>query len=174
MTFCPEWLVGSPALKTSNAFHFWIYLVVSALPLFPANVTGIMCRFSLSVPAQFMNVLYVPRLSPLPSRIDPGTERISSCVVLPVWLMFDAYTHIARSPPRRRVCALGKQVKLRHQFKRSSHMHASMVCCFHFISSHCYRLSAVLSFLRRCQDSSSRFNMRARNFPEALRCVRDK
>jgi len=51
MTFCPEWLIGSPALNTSNALHFWVYLV-------------------------FMNVLWV---------------------ALPVWLMFDAYTHITRS-----------------------------------------------------------------------------
>ncbi|KAH9950655.1 Emopamil-binding protein [Amylocystis lapponica] len=27
MTFCPEWLTGSPNLNTSNVLHFWIYLV---------------------------------------------------------------------------------------------------------------------------------------------------
>jgi len=63
MTFCPEWLIGSPALNTSNVLHFWVYLV-------------------------FMNVLWV---------------------VLPVWLMFDAYTHIARSL---RVAQAGKQRKV--------------------------------------------------------------
>jgi hypothetical protein len=26
MTFCPEWLTGSPNLNTSNALHLWIYL----------------------------------------------------------------------------------------------------------------------------------------------------
>ncbi|KJE94073.1 ebpl protein [Capsaspora owczarzaki ATCC 30864] len=26
MTFCPEWLVGSPALNTSNPLHLWVYL----------------------------------------------------------------------------------------------------------------------------------------------------
>ncbi|OSX59878.1 hypothetical protein POSPLADRAFT_1059166 [Postia placenta MAD-698-R-SB12] len=28
MTFCPEWLTGSQYLNTSNAFHFWVYLVL--------------------------------------------------------------------------------------------------------------------------------------------------
>ncbi|CAH1245175.1 EBPL [Branchiostoma lanceolatum] len=27
MTFCPEWLTGSPSLDTSNALYLWIYLV---------------------------------------------------------------------------------------------------------------------------------------------------
>ncbi|EIM85774.1 Emopamil-binding protein [Stereum hirsutum FP-91666 SS1] len=27
MTFCPEWLTGSPNLNTSNALHLWVYLV---------------------------------------------------------------------------------------------------------------------------------------------------
>ena len=31
MTFCPEWLTGSPNLDTSNALFFWVYLVVSFL-----------------------------------------------------------------------------------------------------------------------------------------------
>ncbi|KAI0057795.1 Emopamil-binding protein [Artomyces pyxidatus] len=26
MTFCPEWLVGSPSLDTSNALYLWVYL----------------------------------------------------------------------------------------------------------------------------------------------------
>ena len=30
MTFCPEWLTGSPNLDTSSAWSFWIYLVVRA------------------------------------------------------------------------------------------------------------------------------------------------
>ena len=30
MTFCPEWLTGSPSLDTSNVLFFWVYLVVSA------------------------------------------------------------------------------------------------------------------------------------------------
>jgi len=29
MTFCPEWLTGSPNLNTSNALHLWVYLFVS-------------------------------------------------------------------------------------------------------------------------------------------------
>ncbi|KAM7444382.1 hypothetical protein ABFA07_007048 [Porites harrisoni] len=27
MTFCPEWLVGSPSLDTSFRLYFWLYLV---------------------------------------------------------------------------------------------------------------------------------------------------
>lgn len=27
MTFCPEWLTGSQALKTDNVLHLWVYLV---------------------------------------------------------------------------------------------------------------------------------------------------
>ena len=26
MTFCPEWLVGSPNLDTSNFMYLWLYL----------------------------------------------------------------------------------------------------------------------------------------------------
>jgi hypothetical protein len=29
MTFCPEWLTGSPSLDTSNPLYLWVYLVVS-------------------------------------------------------------------------------------------------------------------------------------------------
>jgi hypothetical protein len=28
MTFCPEWLTGSPNLDTSNPLYLWVYLVV--------------------------------------------------------------------------------------------------------------------------------------------------
>ena len=31
MTFCPEWLIGSPALDTSNALYLWVYLFVSTI-----------------------------------------------------------------------------------------------------------------------------------------------
>lgn len=31
MTFCPEWLIGSPALDTSNALYLWVYLFVSII-----------------------------------------------------------------------------------------------------------------------------------------------
>lgn len=27
MTFCPEWLVGSPSLRTDNILYAWVYLV---------------------------------------------------------------------------------------------------------------------------------------------------
>ncbi|KAI0301182.1 Emopamil-binding protein [Multifurca ochricompacta] len=51
MTFCPEWLIGSPSLDTSNPLFLWVYLI-------------------------FMNSIWV---------------------VIPVWLMYDSYTHIASS-----------------------------------------------------------------------------
>jgi len=31
MTFCPEWLTGSPNLNTSNVLHLWVYLVLMNL-----------------------------------------------------------------------------------------------------------------------------------------------
>lgn len=27
MTFCPDWLIGSPHLNTSNGLYLWVYLV---------------------------------------------------------------------------------------------------------------------------------------------------
>jgi len=62
MTFCPEWLTGSPSLDTSNVLFFWVYLV-------------------------FMNVLWV---------------------VIPLWLMYDSYTHIANSLRSAQAGKLGK------------------------------------------------------------------
>ena len=35
MTFCPEWLTGSPNLNTSNALYLWVYLVVRLNLFFP-------------------------------------------------------------------------------------------------------------------------------------------
>jgi len=49
ITFCPEWLTGSPNLNTSNALYLWIYLFL-------------------------MNTIWV---------------------VVPLWLMFDSYSHIS-------------------------------------------------------------------------------
>ncbi|KAI0699313.1 Emopamil-binding protein [Cerioporus squamosus] len=51
MTFCPEWLTGSPNLETGNFLYLWVYLF-------------------------FMNVIWV---------------------VIPLWLMYDSYGHIAKS-----------------------------------------------------------------------------
>ncbi|THH01913.1 hypothetical protein EW026_g877 [Hermanssonia centrifuga] len=51
MTFCPEWLTGSPNLVTSNPFYLWVYLTL-------------------------MNVIWV---------------------VVPLGLMVDSYSHIAKS-----------------------------------------------------------------------------
>jgi len=49
MTFCPEWLTGSPNLNTSNPLYLWVYLAL-------------------------MNLIWV---------------------FIPLWLMFDSYTHVA-------------------------------------------------------------------------------
>jgi hypothetical protein len=38
MTFCPEWLTGSPNLNTSNALHLWVYLVVCPANSLPSLV----------------------------------------------------------------------------------------------------------------------------------------
>ncbi|KAI0248624.1 Emopamil-binding protein [Lactifluus subvellereus] len=62
MTFCPEWLTGSPSLNTSNPLFLWVYLF-------------------------FMNVIWV---------------------VLPVWLMYDSYIHIAGSLRSAQASKLGK------------------------------------------------------------------
>jgi len=51
MTFCPEWLTGSPNLETSNFLFLWVYLFL-------------------------MNVIWV---------------------VIPAWLLYDSYGHIASS-----------------------------------------------------------------------------
>jgi len=51
MTFCPEWLTGSPNLNTSNALHLWVYLVC-------------------------MNSIWA---------------------VIPLWMMYNSYSHIAGS-----------------------------------------------------------------------------
>ena len=39
MTFCPEWVIGSPNLDTSKVWNFWVYVVVrimSVSPLVPS------------------------------------------------------------------------------------------------------------------------------------------
>ena len=40
MTFCPEWLTGSPNLDTSNPLYFYVYLIVSFLQ-FPILMTAL-------------------------------------------------------------------------------------------------------------------------------------
>ena len=37
MTFCPEWLTGSPNLNTSNALYLWVYLLVRLYFFFPVT-----------------------------------------------------------------------------------------------------------------------------------------
>jgi hypothetical protein len=100
MTFCPEWLIGSPALNTSNALYLWVYLVVSILPpraffAFPFSSPWMLMLTNLqSFDLQFMNIMWVS-FSFLHAMFDCG--RFPSWVIIPVWLMFDAYGHIASS-----------------------------------------------------------------------------
>lgn len=63
MTFCPEWLTGSPSLDTSNPLYLWVYLV-------------------------FMNIIWV---------------------VIPLWLMWDSYGHIAGSLRQAQTSARAKK-----------------------------------------------------------------
>lgn len=35
MTFCPEWITGSPNFDTSTSLDFWVYLVVHLTPITP-------------------------------------------------------------------------------------------------------------------------------------------
>ncbi|TRM64187.1 Emopamil-binding protein [Schizophyllum amplum] len=63
MTFCPEWLTGSPSLDTSNLLYLWVYLF-------------------------FMNTIWV---------------------VVPSWLMYDSYGHIAKSLRAQQALATLKQ-----------------------------------------------------------------
>ncbi|KAF8842185.1 Emopamil-binding protein [Paxillus ammoniavirescens] len=63
MTFCPEWLTGSPSLDTSNPLYLWVYLV-------------------------FMNIIWV---------------------VIPLWLMWDSYGHIAGSLRQAQTIARAKK-----------------------------------------------------------------
>lgn len=44
MTFCPEWLTGSPNLDTSNPLFLWVYLVVSTRSLSDSRKILTSCR----------------------------------------------------------------------------------------------------------------------------------
>ena len=44
MTFCPEWLVGSPNLNTSNPLYLWVYLAVSHVSVDIASGADISLR----------------------------------------------------------------------------------------------------------------------------------
>ena len=44
MTFCPEWLVGSPNLNTSNPLYLWVYLTVSHVSVDIASGADISLR----------------------------------------------------------------------------------------------------------------------------------
>jgi len=70
MTFCPEWLTGSPNLDTSNILNFWVYLVVRVTP------TPQFSSRPLKYLLQFMNMIWV---------------------FVPLWLMWESYYVIAGS-----------------------------------------------------------------------------
>ncbi|KAJ6621854.1 Emopamil binding protein-domain-containing protein [Mycena sp. CBHHK59/15] len=67
MTFCPEWLTGSPNLDTSNALFLWVYLV-------------------------FMNVMSVRRCYN-----HPHTDAMFRWVVIPIGLLIDSYGRVAKT-----------------------------------------------------------------------------
>jgi hypothetical protein len=48
MTFCPEWITGSPNLNTSNVLYLWVYLVVR-LYFFPSVTSELMERSTCSI-----------------------------------------------------------------------------------------------------------------------------
>ena len=55
MTFCPEWLTGSPNLDTGNFLYLWVYLFVSYVALAcPMNVLTYCVHY---LYLQFMNVM---------------------------------------------------------------------------------------------------------------------
>lgn len=45
MTFCPEWLTGSPNLDTSNPLYLWVYLFVRVILIFMSPETVLMTLF---------------------------------------------------------------------------------------------------------------------------------
>ena len=71
MTFCPEWLTGSPNLDTSNVLNFWVYLVVRATFISQPSFHLLNCFL-----LQFMNTIWV---------------------LVPLWLMWDSYHAVAGS-----------------------------------------------------------------------------
>lgn len=54
MTFCPEWLTGSPNLDTGNFLYLWVYLFVSDALACPMNVLTYCVHY---LYLQFMNVM---------------------------------------------------------------------------------------------------------------------
>ena len=57
MTFCPEWLTGSPNLNTSNGLYLWVYLVVC-----PADNPSLVLTDSRFVAVHERNVSQKPPL----------------------------------------------------------------------------------------------------------------
>jgi len=67
MTFCPEWITGSPNLDTSNVLDFWVYLVVRLPPVAPLLFHPLKC-FRLPVHEHYLgprstlaHVGFIPR-----------------------------------------------------------------------------------------------------------------
>lgn len=61
MTFCPDWLIGSPNLNTSNWLYLWVYLVVCLSFITNVDVDATSCPLT-------VHEYYV---SQVPLSIDP-------------------------------------------------------------------------------------------------------
>jgi len=55
MTFCPEWITGSPNLDTSNVLDFWVYPVVRLPPIAPLLFHPLKC-FGLPVHERYLGL----------------------------------------------------------------------------------------------------------------------
>lgn len=93
MTFCPEWLTGSPNLNTSNALYLWVYLVVSLYFFF--SVTSELMERSSNCSIKLNSWWTSCRDLVLFSDWNLWlTKILCSWVFVPLWLMYDSYTHI--------------------------------------------------------------------------------
>jgi hypothetical protein len=92
MTFCPEWLTGSPNLNTSNALYLWVYLVVCPGISFPSLV------LTKAIPSCFflkVNERNVRQTSLV--YWMPTDKNWCRWAVIPLWMMYNSYSHIAGS-----------------------------------------------------------------------------
>ena len=87
MTFCPEWVTGSPNLDTSNPLYLWVYLVVSFCCYFTVPCRGSTRRLTVHEHNVSIVCFRIPQ--------NATHVAITSWVVVPVLLMIDSYGHIA-------------------------------------------------------------------------------
>ena len=88
MTFCPEWLTGSPNLDTSNPLFLWVYLFVSFSQVSTVSYCVDQRVLRSTVHEYDVSILY--RI--VCCYTDAAT---TSWVVMPISLMIDSYGHIA-------------------------------------------------------------------------------